>query len=284
MKREQRGVALISVLLVLTLALLLTESMLRSHRLAIASSAQHIHQFQLRQLARTGEAWARQRLQEPESSEPPVTALGQPWAQSSEPFRIEGGQIRVKVEDLAGRFNLTRLFKNGQADQVTLKRWERLLVLLEIPHFDVSPAMADGLVDVSQLRLLAGVDAQVIRQLRPRVALLPQGAGLNVNTASAMLLATLENLPPAAADQLVSQRPPEGFASPQAFAQAPALSGLGVSSHGLGVNSRWFRVTTDVWLGAGRIRLVSDLEREPKGSRVRLLQRRFLAPDQSENS
>lgn len=43
---HQRGVALISVLLVLSLALLLVGGMLRSHRLLLHSSAQQLQQVQ----------------------------------------------------------------------------------------------------------------------------------------------------------------------------------------------------------------------------------------------
>ena len=42
MRRNQRGIALITVLLVMSLALLITAGMLRSHRLALNSSAQQI--------------------------------------------------------------------------------------------------------------------------------------------------------------------------------------------------------------------------------------------------
>ncbi|WP_341870851.1 hypothetical protein [Pseudomonas lactucae] len=58
MRQRQRGVALLSVLLVMSLALLLTAGMLRSHHLMVQSSARQIHQLQLRQLALSAEAWA----------------------------------------------------------------------------------------------------------------------------------------------------------------------------------------------------------------------------------
>lgn len=54
MRRNQQGIALITVLLVMSLALLVTAGMLRSHRLALHSSAQQIHQLQLRKLAFAG--------------------------------------------------------------------------------------------------------------------------------------------------------------------------------------------------------------------------------------
>ena len=62
MRKGQQGIALLTVLLVMSLALLVTAGMLRSHRLALHSSAQQLHQLQLRQSAFAGEAWGRERL------------------------------------------------------------------------------------------------------------------------------------------------------------------------------------------------------------------------------
>ena len=59
---RQQGVALISVLLVMSLALLLTSAMLRNHRLVVKSTAQQLYQVQLRQAGFAAERWALQRL------------------------------------------------------------------------------------------------------------------------------------------------------------------------------------------------------------------------------
>src|SRR5690606_9440832 len=47
------------------------------------------------------------------------------------------------------------------------------------------------LTHVSELRLVAGYEAEVVARLRPYVTALPQATALNVNTAPALLLATL---------------------------------------------------------------------------------------------
>ena len=61
---RQRGVALISVLLITALVTLIISDMLARQRLSLASSANQLHQQQLWQLALSGEALARQRLHE----------------------------------------------------------------------------------------------------------------------------------------------------------------------------------------------------------------------------
>ena len=80
MRRTQQGIALITVLLVMSLALLVTAGMLRSHRLALHSSAQQIHQLQLRKLAFAGETWALEHLKTQLRDPAASVASGQAWA------------------------------------------------------------------------------------------------------------------------------------------------------------------------------------------------------------
>ena len=51
---------------------------------------------------------------------------------------------------------------------------------------------------------------------------------------------------------------------------------LGLSSHGLGTASRWFRITVQVTQGQRRLRLATDVERDPNTHQLNVLQRRFL--------
>ena len=54
------------------------------------------------------------------------------------------------------------------------------------------------------------------------------------------------------------------------------LAGVGLSSHGLGIDSRWFRITVQVTQGQRGLRLASDVERDPKSARLKIVQRRVL--------
>jgi general secretion pathway protein K len=267
MKVRQRGVALISVLLVMSLALLIIGSVLRSHRLLLQSSAQQLQQMHLRQLGLAGETWAVAQLQAQQKNS---DVLPDP----ATVFDIEDAQIRVDIEDLAGRFNLNALLIQGQIDQVTLNRWARLLELLQLPALQLEQVGA--LRELSQLRLLPGVDGELLRQLEPWVALLPTDAALNINTAPELVLRTLNGIDATQADALLSQRSTAPWPSVQAFTQDPLLDGLGLSSHGLGIESRWYRITVEVNQGQSRLRLATDVEREPKTRQLKILQRRIL--------
>lgn len=285
MKQRQQGIALLSVLLVMSLALLLTAGMLRSHQLMVKSSARQVHQVQLRQLALSAEAWAMVTLAATSEDERARVHNGQAWARMSWPFEGQDARITLRVEDLSARFNVNALLGGGQVDQVAEQRWLRLLAALGLPPLDLRAAGSVAeLRELSQLRLLPGIDGATLRQLAPWVALLPKEASLNINTARPRVLAILDGVSLPIAEALAGQRPAAGYASAQAFTDEPLLAGLGVNSHGLGVGSRWFRINVDVHLGASHLRLASEVERDPKTARWRVVQRRFPAPTLSENA
>ncbi|WP_053181310.1 type II secretion system protein GspK [Pseudomonas thivervalensis] len=278
--KRQRGAALISVLLVLSLALLLVGGLLRSHRLLLHSSAQQLQQVQLRQWGVAGEDWARVVLEDSGITPSGTVDLSQDWARLGPALEGDGAELHIAIEDLSGRLNLNALLALGQIDQVSLGRWTRLLTLLDLPPLalpQVGPVQ-----ELSQLRLLPGVDGQTLRRLEPWVALLPKDARLNINTAPQLVLMSLDEMAVGPAKALVEQRRHGPYASVQAFTNDPLLSGAGLNSHGLGVSSRWFRITVSVTRGDSRLRLASDIERDPVSGRWTVRQRRFLPFSPSE--
>ncbi|MCM2460047.1 general secretion pathway protein GspK [Pseudomonas sp. CG7] len=278
--RRQRGVALISVLLVLSLALLLVGSLLRSHRLLLHSSAQQLQQVQLRQLGLAGEDWARVVLEGSGITSSGPVDLSQDWARLEPVLEVDGAELRIAIEDLSGRLNLNTLLALGQIDQVSLGRWSRLLAVLDLPPLTLP--QVGPVQELSQLRLLPGVDGQTLQRLEPWVVLLPKDARLNINTASQRVLMTLDGMKAGPTQALVNQRRHAPYAGVQAFTNDPLLSGVGLNSHGLGVGSRWFRITVSVIHGDRRLRLASDIERDSVSGRWTVRQRRFLPFSPSE--
>lgn len=187
---RQQGVALITVLLIMALALLLAGNLLRSHRLALQGTTQSLHKVQLRQWAIAAEGWAAQLLQEPGPASRNVN-LSQEWARRPLPLVLPGVELHLQIEDLAGRFNLTPLLAPGKADEIAWARWARLLARLGIAAIDLAPLRGVEVRDLSQLRLLPDMDASSLRRLEPWVALLPLEAPLNVNTSRALLVSIL---------------------------------------------------------------------------------------------
>ncbi|MGH8373678.1 MAG: type II secretion system protein GspK [Pseudomonas sp.] len=274
MNGHQRGIALISVLLVMSLALLIIGGVLRSHHLSLQSSGQQLQQIELRQLASGGETWAFLLLRDAlQDTKKPVERI-QGWTAMAPGFDVEDAQIRIDIDDLAGRFNLNALLRQGQMDQVTLNRWARLLELLELPPLQLSQVGPLG--ELSQLRLLPDIDASLLQRLEPWVTLLPTDTALNINTAPALLLRTLGEVDAATANALAHQATTTPWASVQAFAQDPLLSGQGLSNHGLGTQSRWYRIRVQVTRDGRELHLATDVGHDPKARQLTVLQRRFL--------
>jgi general secretion pathway protein K len=132
------------------------------------------------------------------------------------------------------------------------------------------------LPEVSQLRLLPGFDAATLRRLEPWVSLLPTDATLNINSAPALLLRVLE-IEPDIADALVHQRPTTSWHSVQAFSADPLIADAGINTHGLGVDSRWHRISVRVVQDQHVLTLSTDVEFVVKTAQLKVLQRRLLS-------
>ncbi|MDD1151636.1 type II secretion system minor pseudopilin GspK [Pseudomonas sp. TNT2022 ID357] len=280
--RAQRGVALLSVLLITALVTLVVSNMLARQRLSLASSSHLVQHQQLWQLALSGESWARSQLQEDARSEGGllVTHLGQHWARPAPAFPIEGGRIAIQIVDLGARLNFNSALV--QDDVIPRARYQRLLALAQIkPHDPAAlsrPLDRLGrplpLSDISELRQLPEVDRDTLQRLSPLVAAYEQ-AHINLNTASALVLASIEGIDLPTAQTLAQSRPSKGYPTVAAFLANPMLQGRDITPRGLSVNSRQFRATIDVELHGRRLRLVSDL-RVMNAEQVRVQQRTLL--------
>lgn len=296
--KTQRGVALLTVLLVVALVTVISAGIIARQQLAIRSSANQLHVRQAWHYALGGETLAKAVLRRDlQQGDPraPVDHLGEAWAQPLAPFALdEGGELRVHILDPTGRFNLNSLVREGQANQAALAQFRRLLLSLQIdkPYaerlldwLDADQEASGGqgaednqyllaqppyraanrtLVEVSELRLLLEMDQADYRRLLPFVTALPADATLNVNTASAWVLASLaEGLPLSTAEGVVANRGSQGYADlPSFLAQLP---GLQVQSQALAVGSQYFQVISEVGVGDRRQVLHSTLQRASDG-------------------
>src|SRR5690606_16456238 len=128
--RRQRGVALITVLLVVALATLVCAGLMLRQQLAIRSVGNQLLVRQAQYYAEGGELLARALLLRDlrEAGQLMVDHPGEAWASPGLRFPLdEGGELRLRIEDLAGRFNLNSLAAAGEAGELALLRLRRLL-------------------------------------------------------------------------------------------------------------------------------------------------------------
>ncbi|ABP77838.1 general secretion pathway protein K [Stutzerimonas stutzeri A1501] len=316
---RQRGVALITVLLVVAIVTVVSAAMMARQQLSIRATSNQLQARQAWHYALGGEALAQailaRDLRTGATGEPgasgeaaAVDHLLEPWAQPLPAFEIDQGEILVRIEDMAGRFNLNDLLRDQQPNTAAVEQFRRLLLRLQIsaPYAerlvdwldpDQQPSGEFGaednaylaldppyrnagrrLHDLSELRLLLDMREEDFQRLAPYVAALPPNVPLNVNTASAMVLSSLsDNLSLGAAESLVELRRVAPFRNSAAFLAQPAMAGTTLQGTALAVGSQFFQATSEVRLGDRRLALVSLLQREQDGS-VRVLARNLGQP------
>ena len=293
---RQRGVALITVLLVVALVTVVGAGLIARQQLAIRSSGNLLVQNQAWHYALGGELLAKAILRE-DLSRGPLDHAGEPWAQPMKPFPFdEGGTLHLRIEDASGRFNLNALALHDNAGLQAFGQFQRLLLLLDIDEpyaerlrdwLDEDERAAPGgaedndylllqpayraanraLAEVSELRLLLSMKDEDYQRLLPHVTALPSDAHLNLNSAGPLVLASLaDGLSPQLAQGLMMNGEAHGFASVEAFIAQLGTAGQTVVGQPLAVGSRYFRVIGDVELAGRRQVLVSLLRREADGA------------------
>ena len=306
--RPQRGVALITALLVVALVSVAAVGMANRQQLDIRRTGNLLHGDQARAYVLGAESWARVVLRR-DLQESEVDTLEEDWATQPPVSSVEGGSLIGRVLDLQGRFNLNSLVSQGQPNPDAISRYKRLLDILELEEALADPLVdwidenidvrfPDGaedesyqlltpayrtanqlLSDVSELRLVKGYSPESIEKLRPFVVALPELTPINVNTAPAEVLRALaDDLSDSDAEALIEARGEEGFASVEDFLKEPALAGKPLNQSDLAVTSNWFLVISEANIGQARARLASLLQRTPQEMRTVRRKRIFFEP------
>ncbi len=308
--RGQRGVALVTALLVVSLATMAAVAMATRQHVDVRRTGNLLHGEQAYAYALAAESWALV-IMDRDTEDTKNDTLEEDWATALPPISVEGGLVNGVISDLQGRFNVNNLVgEDGKPSVADRDYFKRLLLVLELDPAltnalldwidpDIDASYPDGAEDdtyllntppyraanrplssVSELGLIQGFTAEVMAVLRPHVTALPVHTDINVNTATPEILRALnENLTEADAESLIKDREGDGYEDKAAFLAHDALAGVEVDVD-IGVSSDWFTVQTDVMVGRGRARLKSRLLREGGPSRIvsRIRTRQRLLP------
>lgn len=292
-----RGMALITALLVVALVTTAVVTMTSRQQLDIRRTAHLLRADQIALYLQGIEGWAAEILRR-DRQEGEVDHLDEGWATLLPPLPVEHGQLLGSLEELNGRFNLNNLrLAEGGSDEAAVARLRRLLQLLELDP-DLANAIADWVdddsepripagaeddrylgftppyraanrrfADSSELRLIAGLDPEGVERLLPLVTVLPGRSALNINTAPALLLATLApDLTLAQGESLVGARSEAGYASLDAFLALPELAGRAVEAEAIALASDHFVLLSEVTFGELTQRYRSLLQRAASGA------------------
>jgi general secretion pathway protein K len=299
-RARQRGVALITAVLIVALATILAVNVTFRGMVDQRRSSNLFSFDQGYEVALGAEAWAADILRK-DAQDSQQDHLGELWAQQLPALPIDDniGTVEGRLEDMQGRFNLNNLvFSDGTANDKAIKQLERILQMLDIEptwatmiadwiDADAQPGFPDGAEDsvymgqdpphlaanmpitrASELLVLPNFGIDRYRKLAPYVTALPVGTKLNVCTASGVVLDSLSE------SQRQFSLNPKDLATRRKDACFPSLEDLhgtlGATAYdqvkdSLSESSSYFRATVWVTIGTTQFTLYSLLAREGGG-------------------
>ena len=218
--RRQRGVALITVMLVVALVTIIAASMTDRLQLMVRKGFNQQGYQQGMWIALAGEELVLKVLKQDFEDSKDVVHLDQYWAQTGIVLPVADGQIAASVEDLHGCFNLNALGKVNSAENASQRplaerQFTALLKALEIEDYQadlLSGSLRDWLdandnvdssygaedsnyasrtvphltanspmVTVTELLAVEGSTASLYKKIRPYVCVIPQNTELLIN-------------------------------------------------------------------------------------------------------
>ena len=239
-KNRQSGMVLLMVLLIFSIVAILATSMIERQSIDLERVSGQLALQQAREFSYAAEQAVRQGLYMDWEADKEKDHLGEEWAVDRS-FPLEPGTIFLHLSDAQGRFNLNSLAPDAPNKAIQTTRFRQLLNLL---GFDVelatewanwlNPESQDDdrylsaevpyraayqdCKHTSELLLIENMDAASYSKLEPYVACLPVTAQLNVNTAPAIVLASLDSeLTLADGQAIVNARGDDGFSSVDDF-------------------------------------------------------------------
>lgn len=221
---SQRGVALLTILVMVALATILAATIAKRQTNTAENTGYLMRQDQSLLYAKSAEAFFSELLIQDSDNGSSTDHLQENWAKPMPPFPVEDGSVSGKLLDESGKFNLNNLVKaDGNQVDDSARRWfEKLLQRVGLPA-ELSQAVIDwqdtndevtgamgaessyyqGLDpayltpntkfhSIEELKLVRGFEGKNYDLIKPYVTALPEQTKVNMNTAPAMLLASID--------------------------------------------------------------------------------------------
>lgn len=222
--RQQQGIALITILMMVALATILAATIANRQSQTADNTAYLMRQDQSLLYAKSAEAFFSEILQQDKENAGDIDHLQEIWAQPMPAFPVEeDGYISGRLKDESGKFNLNNLVKADGTVNPDAQAWfERLLVRVGLPA-ELSQAVIDwqdpddltigamgaessyyqGLnqphltpntrfFSIEELKQVRGFEGKKYQSIAPYVSALPAETKININTAPALVLASMD--------------------------------------------------------------------------------------------
>lgn len=221
--QSQHGVALLTILVMVALATILAATIAKRQSNTAENTGYLMRQDQSLLYAKSAEAFFSELLIQDSDNGSSIDHLQENWAKPMPPFPVEDGAVSGRLLDESGKFNLNNLVKSdGKVDEAAKRWFEKLLQRVGLPA-ELSQAVIDwqdsddettgamgaesnyyqGLNpaylasntmfhNVDELKLVKGFEGKNYDLIKPYVTALPEQTKVNMNTASALLLASID--------------------------------------------------------------------------------------------
>jgi general secretion pathway protein K len=304
--RGQRGVAVITALLLTTLAITIVASLFWQQQVQVRSIENQRLQLQQQWILRGALDWAGLILRE-DAKYSSTDNLDEPWAVPLADTRLDQyiesdhadadiaeATLAGIIIDAQGRYNLTNLCPNGIIDPVEVTVFARLLdrakldpELAQATAVEMAQALGkpENKVDnserqpgpqpmkfaqVDDLLAVPGFSPEMLARLKSLVIFLPLATPVNVNTAPAEVLAArIGTLSPADAATLVKSRNTASFRDLADFYNRLPGKSLYAIPGKISVTTKYFLVNGKVRMTRAELDMQALIER--KGSTTKLI-------------
>jgi general secretion pathway protein K len=293
---KQQGVAVITALLLTTLAITIVASLFWQQQVQIRSIENQRLQLQKQWILRGALDWASLILRE-DAKHSSIDTLDEPWAVPLAETRldqyVENGRsesdasdatLSGSISDAQARFNLANLCVNGIINKDEVVAFERLLNNQKVDA-KLAQATADLMADaqkipvttvanqtptpqpmnltqVEDLLAVQGFTPAILESLKPFVIFLPQITPTNVNTAPAEVLAAkISKLTLSDATALIKSRDTATFKDISDFNTRLPGKNLNASASQASVTSDYFLVNGKVRMSHAGLNMQALIER-----------------------
>jgi general secretion pathway protein K len=301
-RNKQGGVALITAVLIVSLAVIASVSIAENYELNFRRTVTAFNSGQAWSYAKGAEEWAMAVLaRDAENNNYDAYDVDNAWWNNGQPlvFPLPSGRIEGQLEDAQSKLNVNLLKQGNTVNTVMKNRFERLF-----SNLDISPGLVCAIIDwidsdnsnpecsegaeadvysrleapylpadqpmsdISELRLIHGFTDEMYFKLLPHItALTDLNAPLNINTASAEVLETLgPNIPPGVGQELVEERDDKHFSNPQQFVNSLTQRGLtaDIQNSPIAIESNHFLLNTRCVIGNSQVKMVRIIKRSQR--------------------
>lgn len=306
MQHQQRGIAVITALLLTTLAITVVASLFWQQQVQVRSIENQRLQLQKQWILRGALDWANLILRE-DAKHSSIDNLDEPWAAPLAETRlnqyVEYGRaddnianvtLSGNISDAQARYNLTNLCINGTINPTEVAAFERMLnnaqinpalaqataeVMAAAHHVEelgagTKPQVAAAssgnqpvlqpmnLTQIEDLLAVPGFSPKELDKLKKFVIFLPRATPVNVNTASAEVLAArIDSLSLSDAISLVASRRTASFRDLTDFVQRLHGKPFTASGNEASVTTNYFLVDGKVHMDRAKLNIEALIER-----------------------